>query len=73
MSCYVGNEDECPACKLTYRKLHTGFSYQDVWLMFFDDSDDTDDWKYKTRGVILGKWHQIKQEMWTEHIERCEG
>jgi hypothetical protein len=40
--------------------------------MFWSGSDDPADWKYKRRHTILGKWHQIKQEMWQQHIENCE-
>lgn len=72
MSNYAGNDEECEHCQLTYGRFRTGFSYQDIWLMFWTPADaDPSEWKRKTRGVILGKWFEIKQTMWNEHQERC--
>lgn len=70
---YSGNNEKCPVCGLTYGNLKTGFTYYDVWLMFWTPSETpTDEWKYKTRGVILGKWHEIKKDYWKRHLEECE-
>jgi hypothetical protein len=44
-------------------------TYRDVYLMFWDCSTDTSEWKYKRPGTILGKWHQIKKEMFERHTE----
>lgn len=41
--------------------------------MFWTDSDDPADWVYKRRRTVLGKWHQIKRELWDEHLDMCEG
>lgn len=78
MSRYCGNFDECPACGLRYRDLRTGLNYYEVYLMLWvpdDDSKpmDTSEWQYKRRGTVLGKWHQIKQEMWRYHLRECTG
>jgi hypothetical protein len=51
-----------------YDRFRTGLTYQDVWEMLRDDTDDTTRWKYKTRGVVLGKWHQIKMELYERAI-----
>lgn len=37
--------------------------------MLIDNHDDTSKWKYKRRRTILGKWHQIKRELWRYHTE----
>ena len=40
--------------------------------MFWTDSEDSNQWRYKRRHTILGKWHQIKKEMWQEHLYMCK-
>ena len=69
MSTYKGNADKCPHCGLTYRKLNTGLRYYDVFTMLMDYSEDRDEWKYKRRHTVLGKWFEIKQSMWSYHID----
>lgn len=46
-----------------YDKFRTGLSYCDVWEMLRDDSDDPRDWRRKSRGVILGMWHELKLQL----------
>ena len=67
MSRYVGNQDRCPGCGLLYRDFSTGLTYQEVFAMFWTISEDSDEWRYKRRHTVLGKWHQIKQDMWRQH------
>lgn len=69
MSRYVGNADECPHCRMQYGKFRSGYSYYEVFELMKDYSPDPADWKYKRRGTVLGKWHQIKREAWKRHIE----
>lgn len=70
---YKGNNERCPHCQMKYGNFRTGFTYKDIVMMFWDDSDDPGDWTYKRRGTILGKWFEIKQDMWQRHIEvECE-
>jgi hypothetical protein len=72
MSSYRGNSERCRHCQLTYGKFRTGLCYRDVWLMFYTPSEaPSDEWKYKTRGVVLGKWFEIKQELWQQHLIDC--
>jgi hypothetical protein len=40
--------------------------------MLWSYSDDPRDWRYKRRNTVLGKWCQIKQQLWEEHIYCCE-
>lgn len=70
---YCGNNEACDTCGVTYGDFKTGFTYYDIWLMFWTPKDvDNDEWKYKTRGVILGKWFEIKQDMWEQHKRECD-
>jgi len=72
VSRYVGNGDECPTCGTTYGAFRTGFTWRDVWLFFWTPQDaPPDEWKRKSRGVILGRWFEIKQSMWKQHVEEC--
>ena len=41
-------------------------------MQFWSGSEDTSTWHPKRRHTILGRWHQIKQELWAEHLELCE-
>ncbi len=54
---------------IKYRVFRTGFTYKDVKLMSWDNSDDTKKWTYKRRGTVLGRWFAIKQELWAMHID----
>lgn len=69
MSRYKGNNDACPHCGTLYKRFRTGLTYQDVFTMLKDYSDDRADWKYKRRGTVLGKWHQHKKELWQRHLD----
>jgi hypothetical protein len=65
-------ESVCPYCGARYSKLRTGLTYKDVYGMLWSYSDDPRDWRYKRRNTVLGKWCQIKQQLWEEHIYCCE-
>lgn len=61
----------CPVCELVYDDFRTGFTYQDIYGMLWSASDDPSTWRYKRRHTILGLWHQIKKEMWRDHVADC--
>lgn len=63
----------CPYCDFHYRDLRTGYTYQNIYEMFWVYDDDPSTWRYKRRHTILGKWHQLKMEMWQEHVDACSG
>lgn len=69
MSRYKGNDEKCSHCGIRYKDFRTGESYESVWLLMYDTSPDSAEWKYKRRGTVLGKWFEIKQQMWKQHIE----
>jgi len=39
--------------------------------MLLDSHEDPKLWRYKRRGTVLGKWHQIKLELWERHDYEC--
>jgi len=69
--CYK-NDERCPHCGITYKRFTTGFKYHEVYLMYWSPDRDSSTWKYKRRNTVLGKWHEIKKDMWNRHIdEEC--
>jgi hypothetical protein len=68
VSRYAGNYDQCPHCGY----FSTGLTYEDVFLMYWKGDDDSSQWRYKKRNTILGRWHQIKKEMWAAHLRQCK-
>ncbi len=65
-------KDSCPHCGLTYAEMRTGYTYRDVFQMLWSPSEDSQNWKYKGRHMVLGKWHQLKQDQWRMHLGECE-
>ncbi len=63
--------EKCPCCGIAYGKFRTGLDYFEVYSMYWSDDPDSDKWRYKRRGTILGKWYEIKQGMWANHLETC--
>ena len=62
----------CPHCGFQYKDLRTGHTYRDIYVLLWVASEDSSKWRYKRRHTILGKWHQLKMELWNEHIWACE-
>jgi hypothetical protein len=52
-----------------YDAFRTGLTYKDVWNMLRDDSDDRANWRYKSRGVILGMWHELKLQLYEQAVD----
>ena len=59
-------------CGMTYDAFRTGLTFREVWQMLWVNSEDSSEWKYKRRHTVLGLWHQIKKQMWAEHLEYCK-
>lgn len=74
MSRYYGNHERCPSCGMLYRDFRcTAFTcFQEVKDSLWIDSDNSDDWKYKRKGTVLGRWHMAKKREWEEHLVICE-
>lgn len=49
---------------IPYAQFRTGLTYRDVYEMLWSPDEDRATWRHKSRGVVLGKWHQIKREMY---------
>ena len=47
-----------------YREFRTGLTFRDVRQMLWSYSDNPKDWPNVTRHTVLGKWWEIKLEMW---------
>lgn len=63
---------ECDVCGLTYDDFRTGYNYSDIYEMFWSGDPDPASWNYKRRNSVLGKWKQIKESMWRDHLYACE-
>lgn len=62
----------CPVCGFSYRRdLRTGLTYAEVFELLWSYHEDPDTWRYKRRHTVLGKWHQIKMELWEQHVAAC--
>ena len=59
-------------CGLTYERFRTGLTFGCVRSMMWSDSTDPADWRYKTRRMVLGYWHQLKLGMWRSHCAECD-
>lgn len=53
--------------KRAYNKFRTGLTFQDVRQMFWVFDEDPRTWKNVTRHTVLGKWRELKMEMWAQH------
>lgn len=50
-----------------YKKFRTGFTFKEIRQMLWSYSSNPRDWKHITRHTVLGKWHEIKLEMWNQY------
>jgi len=46
-----------------YKKFRTGLTFKDVRKMLWSYSDNPKDWRHVTRHTVLGKFREIKLEM----------
>lgn len=72
VSRYIRNTDQCPYCQLTYERLRTNLSYVEVQRTLWVVSINSNEWRHKRRSSVLGKWHEIKQRVWKDHLDECE-
>jgi hypothetical protein len=64
--------EQCPHCELTYEDFRTGETYRSIFELFWVADFDPSRWVNKRRRTILGRWREIKQKMWEEHLLLCE-
>lgn len=55
-----------------YDQFRTGLTYSEVREMLRCDSDDRSQWRYKTRGVVLGMWHEIKLQLYMQLMDAAD-
>jgi len=60
-------------CRYKDFKVFGTHAYQEMYEALWKDDEDSSTWQYKSRGVILGKLHEIKRKAWEEHLSRCPG
>ena len=68
--------DKCDSCGLKYDKFETGENYQSVYDTLWKSSEDRSQWLNKGRHTVLTvlwRWHELKQGLWQDHLEMCEG
>lgn len=53
---------------IPYDEFRTGLTFVEVRQMLWSPSDDPSTWRYKRRGTVLGKWHQIKRELYERYL-----
>ena len=56
----------------SYTDFKTGLSYADVAQMLWVDSDNPDDWKRKSKGVVLRIFNRIKRDMYDEMVRAAD-
>jgi len=54
-------------CKISYDDLRTGLTFADVREMLYIEQmivKNRGEYMFVSRATVLGRWYQIKQEMW---------
>lgn len=59
----------CPYCGMEYDDFRTGETFATIKESMYVSSEDPTRWKYKRRHGVLGRWHDLKQELWRSHID----
>ena len=57
---------------VSYEEFHTGFDYMDIYNQMWTASEDQADWVHKGRHQVLGRWHQMKRELYEKYLEEWE-
>jgi hypothetical protein len=66
---YIKREGDSKGCVMgavvPYERFRTGLTYHDVYMMLWDR-------QRKGRHIVLGKWMEIKREMYAEYLRRLD-
>lgn len=65
------SDESCPVCGLRYERFRTGLDYAGVFQMLWSASPDPEHWQHKSRRTVLGRWREIKRNMWGQHVAEC--
>ena len=60
--------DVCPYCGLNYADFKTGQTFATIKESMYVASDVPEKWVYKRRSGVLGRWHELKQSLWADHL-----
>lgn len=52
-----------------YDQFRTGLTFAEVRRMLWSPSENPRDWRYKSRGVVLGTWHELKQQLYARYVD----
>jgi hypothetical protein len=55
-----------------YEEFRTGLTFGAVRQMLWVHNDDPKTWRYKRRRTVLGFWHQLKQQLYAQLLDRIE-
>jgi hypothetical protein len=56
----------------TYEEFRTGLTFRTVRQLLWSSSDDPTTWRYRRRRTVLGFWHQLKQQLYAQMMERID-
>jgi hypothetical protein len=59
-------------CGLCYKDMKTGFTFYDIRRFLWSYDEDPSTWRHVSRGTVLGKWCELKRQMWDEHVRGCD-
>lgn len=65
--------ETCERCGMRYEDLGTGLTFAEIQQMLWSPDPDPSTWRHKGRHTVLGMWHQLKGELWIEHLATCDG
>lgn len=58
---------------IPYDQFRTGFTFKDIRQMLWSYSENPADWpKGVSRHTVLGKWHEIKLDMYERYKQEEE-
>jgi len=47
-------------------------TFAEIKQEMFVASEDSSKWKRRSRGVVLGRMYEYKQDAWKQHLDACE-
>jgi DNA-binding transcriptional MerR regulator len=63
-------------CEITYNQFRTGYTFKEIRRMLKIESErkfrERNEIMYVTRHTVLGRWKQLKEEMWNQFQKDIE-
>lgn len=63
--------DDC-ICGKRYDDFRTNEDFASVRQSMFSHDPDPKTWRYRTRRMVLGAWHELKLRLFELHRQECE-